>query len=470
LALSYAAIAPAILISDLLSILVASVGTGVAYQLLFYGTIGRVQEFLSLAVLVGALVIPVLHLRGHYQARELLVDRTQVLDIASTWIVVFVFLSALALGLKVGALFPKAWIYLFFVAGICILIGQRLIWETRLVWAVARGIIGAKNVALIGSPSALEHAAVEEGLNRVGVRVTRKIPLATVPEERITVSSHFGEAIQTELGPALRSLRGSDLDEIFIVGGWSDWLYIRKDLNVLRAACFPVRLVPDANLADLVARPAVYLGVLPALELQGAPLSSVELALKRIIDVALSSLAIVILSPIMTVVALAIRLESPGRILFRQTRNGFNGRPFQIYKFRTMHVMEDGPSIRPATRGDPRVTKIGRFLRRTSMDELPQLLNVLKGEMSVIGPRPHAVAHDEHYDVRVARYAHRQRVKPGITGWAQVHGCRGEISSVEAMEDRVRLDLWYIANWSPWLDLRIMMLTLVSLVTNRNVY
>jgi Undecaprenyl-phosphate glucose phosphotransferase len=467
----YAAIAAAVFASDLVSIVAASVGTGVAYQWLFYGRVGRVQEFLSLALLVAALVLPVLHLRGHYRAKELPAGRASLLALASTWTGVFLFLAVLAFGLKVGSVFSRGWIHLFFISGICLLIGERLLWQTRLARAVTNGTMRLKKVALIGNPAAIYRGTIEEDLSRVGVTITKKIPLlAPASVEQIADQSSIQQPIHTDLRPVLRSLRGSDLDEILIAGGWTDWLYIRRNLNALSAAPFPVRLLLDTSLADLVARPMSHLGTLSALELQRAPLSAVELTLKRLLDIVLSSFAIVLLSPVIALAALAIRLESHGPVLFRQTRNGFNGRPFQIYKFRSMQVLEDGPSIRQATRSDPRVTTVGRFLRRTSIDELPQFLNVLSGEMSVIGPRPHAVAHDEHYDDRVARYAYRQHVKPGITGWAQVNGCRGETFLVEAMEERVHLDLWYISNWSLWLDVKIVMLTFVSLVTDRNVY
>jgi lipopolysaccharide/colanic/teichoic acid biosynthesis glycosyltransferase len=147
-------------------------------------------------------------------------------------------------------------------------------------------------------------------------------------------------------------------------------------------------------------------------------------------------------------------------VLFTQTRNGFNGRSFRIFKFRTMSVFEDGPQIRQATRNDPRVTSVGRWLRRTSIDELPQLFNVLGGSMSLVGPRPHAVAHNTEYERIVANYAFRYHVKPGISGWAQVNGFRGETSTVNLMEKRVELDLWYVSNWSFWLDVRILWKTL----------
>ena len=161
------------------------------------------------------------------------------------------------------------------------------------------------------------------------------------------------------------------------------------------------------------------------------------------------------MAPLFAAVGLLIKLESPGPVIFRQDRKGFNGRVFTIFKFRTMNVLENGRVIPQARTNDARVTRVGRILRATSIDELPQLINVLLGQMSLVGPRPHAIAHDDGYTELIANYAFRQHVKPGLTGWAQVNGFRGETSRLELMERRVDCDLWYIRNWSFWLDLRI---------------
>jgi exopolysaccharide biosynthesis polyprenyl glycosylphosphotransferase len=219
--------------------------------------------------------------------------------------------------------------------------------------------------------------------------------------------------------------------------------------------------LPDENVARFLATPMLEVGTARTAELKRAPLSVAEQALKRIFDVLAAGLGIILLSPLLLTSVLLIKLDSKGPVLFTQTRNGFNGRSFRIFKFRTMSVFEDGPQIRQATRNDPRVTSVGRWLRRTSIDELPQLFNVLGGSMSLVGPRPHAVAHNTEYERIVANYAFRYHVKPGISGWAQVNGFRGETSTVNLMEKRVELDLWYVSNWSFWLDVRILWKTLI---------
>ncbi len=192
-------------------------------------------------------------------------------------------------------------------------------------------------------------------------------------------------------------------------------------------------------------------------------------ALKRSLDVALAVIAAIILLPVMMLVALAIKLDSQGPVFFTQLRNGYNNRPFRIVKFRTLHTIEDGPIIQQVTQHDKRVTRVGRLLRRTSIDELPQLWNVIRGDMSLVGPRPHAAAHNRHYGSLIAGYSLRHGMLPGLTGWAQVNGFRGETATVELMRKRVEFDIWYVQNWSPWLDVKILARTL-TLVMQAGAY
>jgi exopolysaccharide biosynthesis polyprenyl glycosylphosphotransferase len=193
-------------------------------------------------------------------------------------------------------------------------------------------------------------------------------------------------------------------------------------------------------------------------------------ALKRAMDLALAAGLLCVFSPLLLLIAILIRLDSPGPILFRQTRLGLNGRPFDILKFRSMSVLENGDRIVQATRNDPRITRVGRILRKASLDELPQLVNVLKGEMSLVGPRPHARAHDEHYEKLIEIYRLRQTVKPGITGWAQVHGLRGETPTLASMRERVEHDVWYARNLSLALDMEILVRTGFEIFRHRNAH
>jgi putative colanic acid biosynthesis UDP-glucose lipid carrier transferase len=208
--------------------------------------------------------------------------------------------------------------------------------------------------------------------------------------------------------------------------------------------------------------------VFPALDGFGLSAAAEGLCAKRILDIALAGLAIAFFLPLLALITLAIALDSRGPVIFCQRRAGQGGKLFGIYKFRSMHVLEDGTDIVQATRGDARITRIGRLLRASSLDELPQLFNVLSGRMSLVGPRPHAIAHDEFYSARIANYGVRQQVKPGITGWAQVNGLRGATITLADMQARVDLDAWYVAHESLWLDLVILARTPLEVLRRRN--
>lgn len=219
---------------------------------------------------------------------------------------------------------------------------------------------------------------------------------------------------------------------------------------------FPVsaKLLPDRQIRLLTNYASSGYQRIASLEIQRAPLSATECTVKRALDLVVGSLVLLFFMPIFALTALAIKLDGEGPDFFLQNRKGFNGRQFAMIKFRTMTVQENGAVVTQATRNDPRVTKIGRLLRAASIDELPQLLNVLRGDMSLIGPRPHALAHDNQFEKLLKDYAFRHHVKPGMTGWAQVNGLRGATPKVEQIARRVEMDLWYINNWNDDLKAR----------------
>jgi len=220
--------------------------------------------------------------------------------------------------------------------------------------------------------------------------------------------------------------------------------------------------VPGASLAGVSSAPMV--GDIQLETIQTVPLSERHLGLKRFFDVTVASAAIVLLSPVMLIAAAAVRLDGRGPVIFMQKRYGKNNRIFKILKFRTMSVMEDGDVVTQAQLNDARVTRVGRILRASSVDELPQLFNVLAGDMSVVGPRPHAIAHDVDFEQRVDLFAQRRRVLPGLTGWAQVNGFRGETRTTDDIRTRLQYDLYYVRNWSLWFDIEILCRTVVTLL------
>jgi putative colanic acid biosynthesis UDP-glucose lipid carrier transferase len=241
-------------------------------------------------------------------------------------------------------------------------------------------------------------------------------------------------------------------------------------INELADTITPIRLIPDNFTNSLLHSRYMEIAETPILRIYDAPMSAQRAMLKRIEDLLLGLFLLILVSPLMLGIALAIKLTSRGPILFKQTRHGFRGEKFQVLKFRTMSVCENGCNIRQATRDDYRITRLGAFLRKTSLDELPQFLNVLQGHMSIVGPRPHAVAHNEEYRQLIPGYMRRHLMKPGITGWAQVNGWRGETDTLFKMEKRVELDMEYIRSWSLTLDLRIILVTAFKTLHDKNAY
>jgi Undecaprenyl-phosphate glucose phosphotransferase len=264
--------------------------------------------------------------------------------------------------------------------------------------------------------------------------------------------------------------RDGKLNEIVICASAMDSKQLTNLMHRLRRIPVSIKFIPDSELHFFLQRPLVDIGAGVAVELQRRPCSTFDQTIKRLIDIAFAAAGLLALWPMMLMVAALIRLDSPGPIFFAQRRTGFNGRVFRILKFRSMTTADDGNVIRQASRGDARVTRIGGWLRSTSIDELPQLINVLRGEMSIVGPRPHAVAHDAIYSKLLDNYALRFRVPPGITGWAQVTGYRGETTTTDLMAKRVERDLWYIENWSLALDIKIIFRTIYSVMKIRDVY
>jgi putative colanic acid biosysnthesis UDP-glucose lipid carrier transferase len=241
-------------------------------------------------------------------------------------------------------------------------------------------------------------------------------------------------------------------------------------LRELRDTTASIYFLPDVFAFELIQGRLVDINGMPALSVCDTPFHGMDAVLKRAFDFVLAAVALLLCAPLLAVLAIGIKLSSPGPILFRQRRYGLNGEEINVYKLRSMRVCEDGPKVAQATRNDPRITRFGRFLRCSSLDELPQLFNVLAGTMSLVGPRPHAVAHNEQYRKLICGYMIRHKVRPGITGWAQVNGLRGETDTVEKMSARVAYDIDYLNRWSLWLDIRILVRTVLLVLRDDKAY
>jgi putative colanic acid biosysnthesis UDP-glucose lipid carrier transferase len=286
------------------------------------------------------------------------------------------------------------------------------------------------------------------------------------------VSAHIGGVpVMTDFRELRRRVRAREIDEIWLALPLSHERTIQRMVREFRNDFVNLRFLPDVRSMALLSGPVTDVLNMPAINLAASPLSDPQLWPKIVFDRVVAAIVLIPLLPVFIAVGVAVKLSSPGPVFFRQKRKGINGREFPIFKFRTMKLhRESAGVVRQATRNDSRITNVGAFLRRTSLDELPQILNVLLGQMSLVGPRPHAVEHDDLYKDQVAGYMYRYRIRPGITGWAQVNGYRGETRKVEKMEARVKFDLFYMQNWTFWFDLKIILITLVKGFTGRNAF
>lgn len=268
-----------------------------------------------------------------------------------------------------------------------------------------------------------------------------------------------------------RRVANSGAQEVWICVPLEMGTAVRAIFYALRHHTAEVRFIPEFRDMQLLNHRMSEVAGQFAFDLSVTPMNGFALLIKRLEDIVLGSLITLLILPVCALIALVIKLTSPGPVLFKQYRTGDNGKRFKVYKFRSMRVHQELPGqVTQAAKNDSRLTYIGAFLRRTSLDELPQFYNVLQGRMSIVGPRPHALEHNEHYKELVESYMKRHKVKPGITGWAQMNGYRGETDTVEKMERRVEYDLWYIDNWSLWLDLRIIFWTIIKGFVHKNAY
>ncbi len=274
------------------------------------------------------------------------------------------------------------------------------------------------------------------------------------------------------LDDLLSYARRQKIDDVVVALPWNANRNVTATIEKLKELPVNVYLSSDLVGYELAFRPvAAQFSALPMFEVVQKPISGWSHALKTLEDYILTSAILLLISPVLILIAVAIKLDSPGPVFFMQQRLGFNNKPFAIYKFRSMYHREIPEEVvKQATKGDPRVTRVGRFIRATSLDELPQLLNVLDGSMSLVGPRPHALSHNEEYGAQIRGYFARHRVKPGITGWAQVNGLRGETEALEMMEARIQHDIYYAENWSLFLDLRILAMTALVVFFQKSAY
>jgi len=458
--ISYHSIGTATVILDIMTITFACLSACIGYDL-YEGMYVDFGKPIGLAALVSVLFCLVLNSQGLYSPMELLRWRRQLRLVFGTWAIIFLLLSGVVFALKIGSSLSRGTNMLFAGIGLVSLFANRLLVRELLTTGLAERRFSGRKIVLISDPERPDPGLVET-LAATGFDVTGHFSLPH-PGVSSTLQKRLTASVVTHI-------RGTDVEEIIVASDPNRWSDLRTLAAELRVLPFPITFMPVGSSADMFRRPSHDICGTVCVELQRGPLSKFEHAIKRSVDMIAASLVLILLFPLLALVTIAIKLDSPGPILFRQQRLGFNGRTFHICKFRTMSVLEDGSNVVQACAGDNRITRVGRWLRRTSIDELPQLFNVLGGSMSLVGPRPHALAHDNQFDKLVRNYGFRQRVKPGLTGWAQINGYRGPTPSTDLIERRVEYDLWYIENWSLRLDLTILLQTPWEVVRGRNAY
>lgn len=393
----------------------------------------------------------------HRQAKTSSIDQ-ELASVATTWALTVFSLAMLALATRSGDFYARSELFTWFLAAPVTVAITRM--SARVLQkGLLREVGGTRRVAIAG-------------LNSLGRKVVAELDanaslawdVVGYYDDRIDnrdASQDAKEALAGGLDEMIRRSRAGEIDTVLITLPMRAESRIRHVLTQLADTTVSVYIVPDIFVFDLLHSRWTNIGQLSAVSIYENPLDGIDGVAKRVADLAIAGFALVVGAIPMTAIAIAIKVTSPGPVFFRQRRYGLDGREIRVWKFRSMRTCDDGAQVKQATKGDSRITPLGAILRKTSLDELPQLFNVIGGSMSLVGPRPHATAHNEEYRQQILGYMLRHKVKPGITGLAQVSGCRGETDTLEKMERRIEFDHQYIRGWSLWLDIKILFRTLL---------
>jgi Undecaprenyl-phosphate glucose phosphotransferase len=449
---------------------------GSIYQKLALGRLPYQGFYLLAAFCLSAMFVMSSGFARDYSIKRLLNPKEQFRSLFLHWNSAYsLFVFALFMT-HVTDFYSRGSILVQYGAGLTVVVIMRLLLGAAVRRGLEAGTLDGRTVAVVGAAGMVNDAIRRLHSDGQGVKIVSAIVL-TAASPRSSDDAADESAVvaeRQETCAAVESIQRlaqrKPLDDIVISCPWSATGRIQELVEGLSTIPATIHLAPN-NTSPLMRDPhPARIGRMRTIQLAPAPLTLRDRVLKRAFDIVGASLLLAATLPVFAAIALIIKLDSPGPVLFRQRRHGFNHREFRVIKFRTMSTLDDGAWIRQARRNDDRVTRVGRFLRSTNLDEIPQLINVLAGQMSLVGPRPHALAHDNEYEERIRQYARRHKVKPGITGWAQVNGYRGETSSIDKMLKRVDHDLYYIDHWSLLFDVRILLMTLLSPRSYRNAY
>ncbi|MDF3062798.1 MAG: undecaprenyl-phosphate glucose phosphotransferase [Microvirga sp.] len=454
---AWRAFGPAAALIELLLVVAISIGCGVAWHVAFHDAVGDLLNFAALGAVVALIFISTNAFMGDYALPLYISATNRIRRPLAAWNIAFLYTLAISFIAKSAGDLSRGNVILLYVGGLGAVVLWRWLLIRLVVQASRRGTVTARRVLIVGERDAIQTFTRRYQPWNLGFEIVGQAVL------------HSGESLARDLDRAALVGRALHPDDVFVVMPWSNTETIERVVDRLMNLPVSIHLGPERILDRFARVEIIKVGDMATLCLARPPLTFLEVIAKRIFDIAAAAVGLLVLLPFLALVALLIRLDSPGPALFRQQRYGFNQKPFWIYKFRTMRLHDD-EEVRQATREDDHVTRVGRHLRRWNVDELPQLINVLFGDMSLVGPRPHAVPHNQAFERRIGLYARRHNVKPGITGWAQVNGLRGVTDTDDKMRRRVEFDLYYIDNWSLSLDLQIIGRTLFSRKAYRNAY
>jgi Undecaprenyl-phosphate glucose phosphotransferase len=450
---------------DAIAVLAIVSGTSLAYHALVYDHLGNDKITVELASMISAIFVFTNLMRGRYRLENYLSIKGQIASAFTVWNLTMIAFVAVVFMAKINEHYSRVVVAVTYLAGAPLIALARSVVVRTISMASKTGRITSERVFLIGGESEVMSFVARHQPWNLGFVIADVAFLRSNDARRINDPQ---AALAADLATASARARDLKPDAVFIALPWSDQETIDACVDAFMNLPVAIHLTPE-RIMDRFDNPhIVQIGSLTSLRLTRPALSFAQILLKRVFDVVAATAILVVSLPLLALIAAAIKLDSEGPVLFLQRRYGFNQQPFRIVKFRTMTTRDDGDIVRQATRNDPRITRIGRMLRRYNLDELPQLLNVIAGQMSLVGPRPHALAHDHEFQRKIARYARRHNVKPGITGWAQVNGLRGETDTDEKMARRIAFDHWYIDNWSFLLDLAILLRTVFSPKAFRN--
>ena len=452
-------------LADVIVLMCAAILTGHAYHRVALGTEPLLEPLYQMGGLMALLVASAKSTRHEYQIATFLTPKGYAERMFPLWNMIFLAATAFGFLTRMSTDFSRMTIVLYYVVGFASLVGVRAALASSVQSGSKRGTVSVRRTFLVGTAAELKAFGERYQPWNLGIEI---VGVATLEPKGVSVD-RLGPEIAADLDRAILTARTLEIDDVFILASWSELELINLCVESFLTLPAAIHLGPERIFDRFSDVRISRVGPISSLNLVGRPLSFVDHLQKRALDLSLSAAGLVSLLPLFVALAIAIKLDSQGPVFFRQRRFGFNQRPFNIYKFRSMRTLDDGSVVLQARPNDHRVTRAGSWMRKLSLDELPQLWNVLIGQMSLVGPRPHALAHDREFESKISLYARRHNVKPGITGWAQVNGFRGATTH-EKMKLRVEHDLHYIDNWSIWMDLRILALTLLSRKARSNAY